>query len=95
MLSISVIDTRSHRRLVREGESVSKPELLTEAEATKQLGRIAPNWPLHLYDGAVVDHILKVINNPRTSRTEITRRYRARRPQTRSTGRATSTLTLR
>lgn len=94
MLNISGIDTSNHRRLVREGQSVSKPKALREAEGTKQLDRIAPDWPLHLYDGAVIDHILKVINEPRASRTEITRRYRARRAAGRPTDRATSTLTL-
>ncbi len=77
MLNISVIHTSSHRRVVREGESASKTKLLTEAEATKQLDRIAPDW--------VIDHILKVVNQSRTSRTEIMRRYRARRAATRST----------
>jgi hypothetical protein len=84
MLNISVIDASSHRQLVREAESVSKPKLLTEAEATKQLDRIAPDWPLHLYDGGVIDHILKVVNQTRTSRREIMRRYRARHAPTRS-----------
>ena len=82
MSKISVTDTDSQRMLVREGESSIKPQLLAEAEAATQLDRIAPDWPLHLYDGGIVDHILKVINNPRTSRTEITRRYRARRSAT-------------
>jgi len=77
MLNISVIDASSHRRPVREGESLSEPRLLTEAEANKQLRRIAPDWPLHLYDGVVIDHILKVVNQARSSRTEITGRYRA------------------
>jgi hypothetical protein len=79
MLNISVIDTGGREEPVQEGESATKSKLLTEAEATKQLDRIAPDWPLHLHDGAVIDHILKVINNPRTSRAGITRRYRARR----------------
>ena len=79
MSNISVIDRDGHRRLAPEGESVTTPKLLNETEATKQLDRIAPDWALHLYDGAVIDHILKVINQSRTSRTEITRRYRARR----------------
>lgn len=88
MLNTSVIAARSDRRLVREGQSVSKPKLLTEAEATKQLERIAPDWSLHLYDGVVIDHILKVVNQSRISRKEIMRRYRARRS-------ATSVQTLR
>ena len=46
---------------------------LTEAKVAKQLDRIAPDWPLHLHDSAVIDHILKVINIRRISRTEITR----------------------
>ena len=79
MSKISVIDTGGHRMQVREGESSIKPKLLAEANAARQLDRIAPDWPLHLYDGGIIDHILKVINNPRASRTEITRRYRARR----------------
>src|SRR5437879_6553630 len=79
MSNISVIDRDGHRRLVPEAESVTTPKLPNETEATKQLDRIAPDWALHLYDGAVIDHILKVINQSRTSRTEITRRYRARR----------------
>jgi hypothetical protein len=79
MLNISVIDTGGHQGPVREAEPAAEPKLLTEAETTKQLDRIAPEWPLHLYDGAVIDHILKVINNPRASHSEITRRYRARR----------------
>ncbi len=79
MSNISVTDTSSHPRLDQEPESASKPKLLREAEAISKLDRIAPNWRLHLYDGAIIDHILEVINNPRTPRTEITRRYRARR----------------
>ena len=79
MSNISVIDTSSHLRQVQEDGSVSKPKLLREAEALSQLDRIAPNWRLHLYDGAIIDHILDVINKPRASRTEIGRRYRARR----------------
>jgi hypothetical protein len=79
MLSASAIDTSGHEDPVQEGESATKSKLRTETEATDQLDRIAPDWSLHLYDSAVIDHILKVINNPRISRTEITRRYRARR----------------
>lgn len=77
MLKISVIDTGGHRIPVEEGELAIKPKLLAQAEASKQLERIAPDWTVHLYDGAVIDHILKVINSLRTSRAETTRRYRA------------------
>jgi hypothetical protein len=79
MLNTSGIDAGGHQALVQEGEPVNKSKLLSEAEATGQLDRLAPDWPLHLHDGAVIDHILKAINNPRTSRAGITRRYRARR----------------
>jgi hypothetical protein len=77
MLKISVIEN-GNSAAVREAKSLTKHKLLAEPEATEVLDHLAPDWPLHLYDGAVIDHILKVINNPRTSRTEITRRYRAR-----------------
>jgi len=77
MLDIPVVRTRHLRRLVRKGESLSKPGVAT-IDASDQLNRIAPNWRLHLYDGMVIDHILEVINIPRTSRPEIARRYRAR-----------------
>ena len=81
MLTIPVNDAGDRRGLAWESKPVSNLKLLAEAEAeaSEQLDRIAPDWPLHLYDGGIIDHILKVINNPRASRTEITRRYRARR----------------
>lgn len=85
MSNVSGIHTSSQRRLVRQGEPVSKPKAIHEVEASEQLNRIAPDWPLHLYDGMVIDHILEVINQPRASRTEITRRYRARRAAAGST----------
>ena len=44
---------------------MSKPKLLTGPECADLLHRLAPDWPLLLYDGAVIDHILKVINNAR------------------------------
>jgi gamma-glutamyltranspeptidase len=44
---------------------MSKPKLLTGPECADLLDRLAPDWPLLLYDGAVIDHILKVINNAR------------------------------
>jgi len=45
---------------------MTKPKL-TEPECADLLGRLAPDWPLLLHDGAVIDHILKVINNARGS----------------------------
>lgn len=79
MSNISVIDAGGRAEPVREGESPAKAKLISEAELCKRLDRIAPDWPLHLHDSWVIDHILKVVNNPRASRAEITRRYRARR----------------
>ena len=79
MLSNSAIAMGGQQGPVEKAQ-LTKPELLTEAEATEHLDRIAPDWSLHLYDSAVIDHILKVINNPRMSRAGVTRRYRALRP---------------
>jgi hypothetical protein len=94
MLKSSVIDSDAHRMRVGKSKSVTRPKLLTESEATEKLDRIAPDWPIHLYDGAVIDHILKVINQPRISRTQNMRRESARRAATRSRGRATLRLNL-
>jgi hypothetical protein len=44
--------------------SMTKPKL-TGPECADLLDRLAPDWPLLLHDGAVIDHILKVINNAR------------------------------
>ncbi len=43
---------------------MNNPKLLTEPESTALLDRLAPNWQLRLHDGAIIDHILKVINRP-------------------------------
>jgi hypothetical protein len=43
---------------------MTKSKALAEFEATKILDRLAPNWPLLLDDGAIIDHILTVINRP-------------------------------
>jgi hypothetical protein len=57
-------------QLVLEGEPMTNPmtnpKILAARESAKLLDRLAPDWPLLLYDGAVIDHILKVINNART-----------------------------
>jgi hypothetical protein len=95
MLKSSVIDSDAHRMRVGKSKSVTRPKVLTESEATEQLNRIAPDWPTRLYDGAVIDHILKVINQPRRSRTENMRRESARRAATRSAARASPTATSR
>src|SRR5258706_983748 len=78
MLKTSVIDAGGQRRLVSEGKSVTKGRRFTEPESAQLLDRLAPSWPLHLYDEAVIDHILTVINLHHTDGAEIMRRYRAR-----------------
>jgi len=50
--------------LVLEGKSMTKAKVLAEFEATKILDHLAPDWPLLLYDGAIIDHILSVISRP-------------------------------
>ena len=71
MLKVSVIEKGRTAEAVPEGQPVTKHKLLAEEEATEVLDHLAHDWPQHLYDGAVIDHILKVINIPRTDRTEI------------------------
>jgi len=79
VLKVSVIEKGRTAEAFPEGQPVTNHKLLAEQEATEVLDHLAHDWPQHLYDGAVIDHILKVINIPRTDRTEITRRYRVRR----------------
>jgi hypothetical protein len=60
--------------------SITKPKL-TGPECADLLDRLAPDWPLLLHDGAVIDHILKVINNargPHNSRGPYAARFRSR-----------------
>ena len=47
---------------------MTNPRILTEPKSAELIDRLAPHWQLRLYDGAVIDHILKVINEPRRSR---------------------------
>jgi hypothetical protein len=54
----------SESRLVLEGKSMTKAKALAEFKATKILDHLAPDWPLLLDDGAIIDHILTVINGP-------------------------------
>jgi hypothetical protein len=54
---------------------MTKPKLFTESEATGLLDRLAPDWPLLLCDGVVIDHVLKVIATGRPYRG--TQRHRA------------------
>ena len=51
MLKISVIEN-GNSAAVREAKSLTKHKLLAEPEATEVLDHLAPDWPLHLYDGA-------------------------------------------
>jgi hypothetical protein len=43
---------------------MTKAKALVELEATQILDHLAPDWPLLLDDGAIIDHILTVINKP-------------------------------
>jgi len=51
-------------RLVLEGKWMTKAKVLAEFEANKILDHLAPDWPLLLDDGAIIDHILTVISRP-------------------------------
>jgi hypothetical protein len=51
-------------RLILEGKWMTKAKALVELEATRILDHLAPDWPLLLDDGAIIDHILTVINKP-------------------------------
>ena len=53
-----------------EGTLMTSPKLPAKPAFHEVLDRLAPDWPLLLYDGATIDHILSVINNPRPSRTK-------------------------
>jgi hypothetical protein len=52
--------------LALDSEPISNPKTLPPPES-KLLDRLAPHWQLRLRDGAVIDHILKMINKPRPS----------------------------
>lgn len=47
-----------------ESEPISNPKTFPAPES-ELLDRLAPDWQLRLHDGAVIDHILEVINKPR------------------------------
>jgi hypothetical protein len=51
--------------LALESEPISNPETFPAPES-ELLDHLAPDWQLRLHDGAVIDHILDVINTPRT-----------------------------
>jgi len=68
-------------QLAPEGEPMTNPKILAEPESTELLDRLAPDWPLLLYDGAVIDHILKMINKPRPSRSHQLRHSPSRFPR--------------
>ena len=88
MLKTAVIDAGVQRRVVSDGNSVTKGKRFTEPECAQILNRLAPSWPLHLHDEAVIDHILTVINLHHKDGPEVMRRYRARRAALRSHRRA-------
>jgi hypothetical protein len=88
MLKAFVVDAGGQRRLLSDIKTVTTGKRFTEREAAQLLDRLAPSWPLHLHDGAVIDHILTVINLHPTDGAEIPRRYLARRVALRSRHRA-------
>src|ERR1700729_3685791 len=53
-----------------EGTLMTSPKVPAKPAFHELLDRLAPDWPLLLHDGATIDHILSVINNPRPSRTK-------------------------
>jgi hypothetical protein len=76
-----------------ESEPMTNPRLLAEPELTELLDRL-PDWQLRLHDGAIIDHILKVINKHREgSRSHVSRSNSPRR--LRAGARQKTTLTLR
>jgi hypothetical protein len=68
-------------QLALEGEPMTNPKILAKPEFTELLDRLAPDWPLLLYDKAVIDHILKMINRPRPSRSHEPRHFSPRFPR--------------
>jgi hypothetical protein len=48
----------------RESEPISNPKSCPPPES-ELLDRLAPHWQVRLHDGAVIDHILEMINKPR------------------------------
>jgi hypothetical protein len=76
-----------------ESEPMTNPKLLAEPESTELLDRLTPDWQLHLHDGAIIDHLLKVINKHREgsrSHTSLSNSPRRLRPGARQK----TTLTL-
>jgi hypothetical protein len=65
ILYLNNIPDLTRDQLALESEPMANLKLLTEPKSTELLDCVAPNWKLRLRDGAVIDHILKVINGPR------------------------------
>jgi hypothetical protein len=60
---------------------MTNPKKLIEPGSTELLDRLAPDWQLRLHDGALIDHILEVINRPRKPyRSHASRSNSPRRP---------------
>lgn len=75
-----------------EHEPISNPQIFS-APGSEILDRFAADWQLRLHDGAVIDHILEVINRPRKghgSRASLSNSP----PQPRARIRPKTTLTL-
>jgi hypothetical protein len=72
-------------RLAPAGELTTDPPMtdpvtFSAPDSTSLLDRLAPHWQLRLYDGAVIDHILNMINRPRPSRSHEARQSSPRFP---------------
>jgi hypothetical protein len=66
--------------LTLESEPISNRTIFPEPKS-ELLDRLAPHWQLRLHDGAVIDHILKMINKPRPSRSHDARQSSQRFPR--------------
>jgi hypothetical protein len=67
-------------QLALESEPISNPKTFSTPKS-EILDRLAPDWQLRLHDGIVIDHILKMINKPRPSRSHDARQSSQRFPR--------------
>lgn len=69
VVNMRILHLNENRNLTRdswtrENESIRNPKSCPPPEP-ELLDRLAPNWQVRLHDGAVIDHILEMINKPR------------------------------
>ena len=67
-------------QLALESEPISNPKTFS-APKSEIFDRLAPDSQLRLHDGTVIDHILKMINQPRPSRSHDARQSSQRFPR--------------